>query len=270
MEYDNNWEIRTIESDKKLDTDELLPLLSANKIAALKIPNFLSTQDLDIVVKNINKQDVSWYTNAEHKQGRIGISATEYYSKQNGKDLYFSLVPECSRVRESLFSGALDPIQKIIEVFSKDRGVSIAHEPSVGGTSYFSGLIRAMGAKSTLHFDYAPHQLPGWEVAESEEQFGLVLYLQMPSSGGELIVYNHPWKLEDDVYNEDILEKGPKGFNPEFLQSEKPTRISPIAGDLIIFRTRNFHQIEEIAQGQKRLTFNTFLSLKKEALYLWS
>lgn len=270
MQYENNWEIKTLEYGLDFDAQELLDMLSSNRIAAIRISNFLNQDELNTTLGHINKRDISWYLNSENKQGRIGVSATEYHSKPDGKALYFSRVPECSHKRESIFSTTSDPIRKIIALFSKNYEVSIANEPSMGNIPYFSGLIRAMGAKSTLHFDYAPNQLPGWSVSESEEQFGLVLYLQMPTKGGELMIYDHPWLAEDEIHNKDILEKGPNGFDPAFLKNEKPTKISPLAGDLIIFRTRNFHQIEEIESGQCRLTFNSFMTLKKGALSLWS
>ncbi len=270
MEYAKDWEIKKVEADRDLEAKVLLPLLATNNIAAIKISNFFDQNELDIIVKNINEHDISWYKDAEYRQGRIGISATEYHSKINGKDLYFKLVPECVRVKDEMFSGVSEPIQKIIKLFSKDYVVSLAHEPSMHNAVYFSGLVRAMGAKSTLHFDYAPSQLPGWEVSASEEQFAIVLYLQMPSVGGELIIYNHPWIPEDNIYNEDIFEKGPNGFNPSFLQNERPTKIFPETGDLIIFRSRNFHQVEQISPGETRLTLNSFLTLKNDSLSMWS
>lgn len=266
----NAWEVKTIKYGEALETHTLLPSLTKNEIAAIRISDFFSQDELRNVVQNIRQHTISWYRNADHKQGRIGISATEYHSKANGKNLYFELEPECSKQRETLFSGAPDPIQRISELFTKSYPVSIAREPSLNNTQYFSGLIRAMGAKSTLHFDYAPHQLPGWWVSNTEEQFALVLYLQMPSTGGELLIYNHPWEQKDDIFNEDKIEKGPYGFNPVFLEQERPTVVTPVAGDLIIFRSRNFHQVKEISPSQYRLTFNSFLNLKEGTLFLWS
>lgn len=253
-----------------LEPRRMLSLLSTNQIAAVKVSNFYSAADLKIIDTNIDKDGIAWYPHAEHKQGRIGLSATEYQAKKDGKVLYFSRVPEATAAREKMFYGVSDPIQKIIDMFSPDYKVAIAQEPAMNNAPYFSGLIRAMGAKSTLHFDHAPVQLPRWGVSQGEEQFGLVLYLQMPDTGGELNIYNHPWTPEDEVHNKDTVEKGPHGFDPTFLEKEQPTRITPSSGDLIIFRTRNFHQIDSIKHGQIRLSFNSFLTLQDGALSLWS
>ena len=73
------------------------------------------------------------------------------------------------------------------------------------------GINTGYGVQGTLHYDYAPQQLPGWSVAKSNERFGLVLYLQMPESG-EAYISNHPWAQEDEQYNNDHLEKAPMGL----------------------------------------------------------
>ncbi len=270
MEYTNDWEIKNLRYGDDLAMDTLLPLLTSNQIAAIKISDFFNAEELATVVENIKKQGVSWYQNAEFKQGRIGISATGYHSKMDGKALYFSLVPNATDARKEMFVGVSDPLERIADIFGEQYRVSVAKESSVGGAEYFSGLIRAMGAESTLHHDWAPNQLPGWDVSQSEEQFALVLYLQMPDKGGELIVYNHPWTPEDEENNKDVVEKGPNGFDTKFLSSERPTKITPVSGDLVIFRSRNFHQVEAMDSKHSRLTFNTFLMLKDGKLSLWS
>ncbi len=264
------WEVKTLESDAGSEIRSLIPLLANNRIAAIRVSSFFTKEELDIIVKNIEQQNIAWYANKEYEQGRIGISTTEYHHKENGKGLYFKLTHESTKVRDEIFDGTSNPINKIIRLFSQSYSVSVASESSMGGASYFAGLIRAMGAKSTLHYDYAPNQLTGWDVSKSEEQFGLVLYLQMPPKGGELIIYNHPWTSEDEIHNKDIGQKGTYGFDPIFLKDEVSTKICPVAGDLIVFRTRNFHQVEEIDSDKPRLTLVSFMTLKDDLLSLWS
>lgn len=270
MEYAHDWEIKNVAADDALQAPTLLPLLAANKIAAIKVSNFYSPEELALIETNIDSKDVAWYPHADQKQGRIGISATEYHSKKDGKALYFSRVDEATTVREKMFVGVSNPIEKIINMFSPEYKIGIAKESSMNNVPYFAGLIRAMGAQSTLHFDYAPVQLPGWDVSESEEQFGLVIYLQMPKVGGALNIYNHPWVPADEVHNKDRIEKGPEGFDPTFLKDEKPTQVSPTSGDLIIFRTRNFHQVDAIGSDRIRFSLNVFMTLKGDTLCLWS
>lgn len=267
----NQWRVEHLTPFDSRAATELLPVLASNEIAAIQIHQFLDRQDLDIVIGNMGKQDIQWYENKEFQQGRIGINATGFGYDADGKQRYFGLTPEATKSRDEIFKGASNPIDKIITFFSSNGyNASVATEPEMQNAQYFTGLVRAMGAKSTLHFDYAPNQLPGWSVSDADEQYGLVLYLQMPTEGGALTVYNRPWQPEDELHNNDIGQKGTYGFTEDFLESVPHTTILPAAGDLIVFKSRNFHQVEAITSDKPRLGLTTFMSLKDRSLSLWS
>jgi len=268
---ENQWGIRRLTPDNSAEACDLLPALASNEIAAIQIGQFLGRQELDVIIGNMSKQSIAWYENKRNQQGRIGINATGYHHEVGGKRKYFDLTPQAEKVRDEIFEGTQSPIDKITKFFSSNGySASIATEPDMQNARYFAGLIRAMGAKSTLHFDYAPDQLPGWSVSDSEEQYGLVLYLQMPTEGGELTIYNRPWQPEDESHNNDIGQKGTYGFTEDFLGEAPRTSIRPLAGDLVVFKTRNFHQIGEIESDKPRLGLTTFMSLKDRSLSLWS
>ncbi|MEK7517517.1 MAG: 2OG-Fe(II) oxygenase [Patescibacteria group bacterium] len=268
---EKQWGVKHLTPDNSAEACDLLHALASNEIAAIQIAQFLDRRDLDIVIENMSKQEIAWYENKEFQQGRIGINATGFGYEAGRKQRYFDLTPEAAKSRDEIFKGASDPIDKIIKFFSSNGySASIATEPDMQNARYFAGLIRAMGAKSTLHFDYAPDQLPGWSVSDSEEQYGLVLYLQMPTEGGELTVYNRPWQPEDESHNNDIGQKGTYGFTEDFLGDTPRTSIRPLEGDLVVFKTRNFHQIGEIKSDKPRLGLTTFMSLKDGSLSLWS
>lgn len=269
---EGRWEVKKLESDKTAETSELLPSLASSEIAAIQIKQFLGRKALDIILANISRQNINWYENKEHQQGRIGINATGFAHEADGKKKYLDLTSEAAKARDEIFEGTQSPIDKIVELFSVDgRKVSIATEEGMNDAPYFAGLIRAMGAKSTLHFDYAQAQLPGWSVSETDEQFGLVLYLQMPTKGGELNIYNRPWQPEDDSHNNDLGgQKGTHGFTEAFIADTPYATVSPEAGDLVVFKTRNFHQVAGIDSDRPRLGLTTFMSSKGDDLLLWS
>ena len=272
MDYiGNQWGIERLSPDNSAEACALLPALASNEIAAIQIAQFLSRQELDVVIGNMSKQSIAWYENKQNQQGRIGINATGFGYEAGGKKKYLDLTPQAAKSRDEIFKGTSNPIDKIIKFFSSNGySVSIATEPDMQNAQYFAGLIRAMGAKSTLHFDYAPNQLPGWSVSDADEQYGLVLYLQMPTEGGELIVYNRPWQPEDESQNNDIGQKGTYGFTEDFLVDTPYVTILPKEGDLVVFKARNFHQIAEINSDKPRLSLTTFMSLKDKSLSLWS
>jgi hypothetical protein len=266
-----SWGVEHLGPDDSAKACELLPALASNEIAAIQIGQFLGRQELDAIIRNMSNQSIAWYENKQNQQGRIGINATGFGHEADGKQRYFDLTPQAEKDRDEIFAGTQSPIDKITTFFSGSGfSAAIATEPDMQNARYFAGLIRAMGAKSTLHFDYAPAQLTDWSVSDSEEQYGLVLYLQMPTEGGELTVYNRPWQPEDEAYNNDIREKGTFGFEEGFLGDTPHASIRPMEGDLVVFKTRNFHQVGEIKSDKPRLGLTTFMSLKDGSLSLWS
>lgn len=269
---EKQWSAVQLGPDNSAEACELLPQLARNEIAAIKIGHFLCEEELAVIKTNITDKTIAWYANKTNQQGRIGINATGFSHESEGKRKYFEATPVAEQDRDQIFEGTQSPINKILEFFGHVFDTNIATEPELAEARYFAGLIRAMGAKSTLHFDYAPKQLPGWSVANADEQFGLVLYLQMPAVGGELNIFDHPWTLEDERHNNDHIEKGTFGFSEGFLGDTAYASVLPSEGDLVVFKTRNFHQVDEIKSDTPRLGLTTFMSLSQKAgaLSLWS
>lgn len=267
---EKRWDAVGLGPENSAEACGLLTELANNEIAAIKIGQFLCERELSIVKSNMSRRPIAWYDNKTGQQGRIGINATGFSHEPDGKARYFNATPAAEDDRDRIFEGTQNPVNKIIEFFGRGFDAKIATEPELAQARYFAGLIRAMGAKSTLHFDYAPKQLPGWEVANADEQFGLVLYLQMPEVGGELNIYNHPWTPEDEEHNNDHVEKGTFGFTEGFLGDTPYASVLPSEGDLVVFKTRNFHQVDEIKSDKPRLGLTTFMSQQDDTLSLWS
>lgn len=266
----NYWSAVELGPNSSVEACDLLPELASNQIAAIKIGQFLCEEELSVIKANMEDKTISWYANKTNQQGRIGINATGFSHLPDGKQKYFDATPAAEQDRDEIFEGTQSPVNKILDFFRQGFDTKIATDSELAEARYFAGLIRAMGAKSTLHFDYAPKQLPGWSVANADEQFGLVLYLQMPKSGGELNIYNHPWVPEDEEHNNDHVEKGTFGFDEGFLGDTPHASVLPSEGDLVVFKTRNFHQVDEIKSDKPRLGLTTFMSQQDDTLSLWS
>jgi hypothetical protein len=267
---ENQWGAIQLGPDSSAEACALLPELARNEIAAIKIGHFMCEQELAIVKTNIEDKTIAWYANKTNQQGRIGINATGFSHESYGMKKYFDATPAAEEDRDEIFEDTQSPVNKILEFFGRGFDTKIATEPALAEARYFTGLIRAMGAKSTLHFDYAPEQLPGWSVANADEQFGLVLYLQMPTEGGVLNIYDRPWTPADESHNQDHVVKGTFGFTEGFLGDTPYASIIPSEGDLVIFKTRNFHQVDEINSDRLRLGLTTFMSQQNGTLSLWS
>jgi len=263
----NTWNIAQLEYPDNLDMHNYLSLLANNNIAGIRISNFYQKDELDLITKNVKEHGISWYPNLEYKQGRIGICATEYQSKINGKTAYFSLEQESSKIRDSFFPSDGNYLQKLITLFPENYKVGLATDPDNG--QYFSGLIRAMNTESTLHFDYAPYELPGWSIEKFDTQFSLITYLQMPEEGGGLTIYNKTWTKGLPV-NEDAKSKGYIDISEDVVCSSEYITVVPKPGDVFIINTKNLHKVEGMDVQKTRLTCNSFFTVEDTDIKFWS
>lgn len=247
----------------------LLPLLAGNSCCAVRVSGFLEPEHIAAIVRAIDEQGIDWYPGFTNRQGRIGICATEYHSKPDGVAQYFNLVERCDKIKTSIFK-CNDPIGRLLSMLSRTHDSAIAREHGLNEKAYFTGLIRAMKTESTLHYDYAPDQLPGWWISNTQEQIGAVIYLQMPNSGGALRIHNLRGSSASDQFNRDRSEKGPRGYDEGVLSAVEFAEVLPESGDLILFNSRNFHQVLAIDSEVPRYSVNSFISIIDGKLYLWN
>ena len=64
------------------------------------------------------------------------------------------------------------------------------------------------------------------------------------SKGGELVVHELPW--EEEIYEKFLLpgHSGSYGFEKELVSNVRRVDITPEIGDLVVFNTRNFHEVK--------------------------
>jgi len=150
-------------------TPENLQALFDNKIPAIRIPDFFSSEECDALLKSleansflrvtesVKKGEVSIILPDESKAGnmrytghvtRIGISQSEYPWSEQAK--YFSQVAEKQAVFNEAAKLGIDPIKRLIDLVQKNsKGkVSIAEQPADSkvaddkAKSFFCGIVR--------------------------------------------------------------------------------------------------------------------------------
>lgn len=144
-----------------------------------------------------------------------------------------------------------------------DKKVGIAKENNYLG-KYFAGLIRHINV-ALLHLDFAQLDAPDWKIGCCMEQLSWNLYIRVPKSGGECIVHNRQWCTNDEKY------KLPNsyGYDPSLVENSQTKYIAPVLGDLVLFNSRNFHQVLP-GQGE-RITMSSFIGrVPTGDLVFWS
>ena len=273
---------RAIESKTTLDskdwrvvegkeiTRETLERLFRNEIAGFVLPGFISEELCRLAVKGVLAHGVDYYKDVYPKIGKVGITQFEYSRDLEQKMKYFAEVPRANSTRREMLkeSGDLLPevIQCLKEAWKGDVGIAV--EDGVR-KEYFGGLVRVLSTPLLLHYDWGPFDGPAWTISQVSAQITWNIFLQTGSSGGATIVYHRPWKNESD---ETYVVPGSYEYDHSAVMEADSVRIAPRVGDLTIFNSRNFHEVEETRGGMGRITISSFIGLieAQNRLVLWS
>jgi|LauGreDrversion4_2_1035121.scaffolds.fasta_scaffold679938_1 hypothetical protein len=252
-------------------TSENFKLLQKNKIPCVSVKNFLNNSECEKLMDAAKRMGLSYYEGVYPQIGKIGATQFEYSGKKSS-DYFKEAALESEKRKRINDECGLDPVKKVIEYFSL-HGMNLkVAEDSKTGEKYYAGLYRIFepGSSALLHFDYAPFDAKGWAIEKVKYQIAFNIYLKLPSSGGQLVVFNKPWnKAECEKYR---LEGavGSYGFSEKMVESNEKIEIFPENGDLVFFNSRNFHCVRP--GNEHRFSISSFIGKtdSKKSLLLWN
>lgn len=106
-----------------------------------------------------------------------------------------------------------------------------------------------------------------------ENQMSYFVVLQKPEVGGELVVYDLTWDEAETRLGGVIKTKSGKELNLSNPNFANHIKLSPNAGDMIVFSGgRIWHKVEKPQGSFARITMGGFLSRSRDdrELYIWS
>lgn len=252
-----------IEDAESLSIASLLALFR-NEIAALRIPRFLAADVCGAIARQIHRSQPEQYID-DPDMARVGITQAEHMDK---KALYFQRAAEMNSRKEEVFEQRQAALLQVIRALrSVWRGhVDVAREEE-SNQPYFAGLIRVIG-RARLHFDWAPHDARDWTIGQISAQLAWNIYLQASDRGGTTRVYHRAWQREDERYR----EPGSYAFDPALVRNDAYVEIVPQTGELVLFNSRNYHEVEKAEGARQRLSISSFVGLLSsgQTLALWS
>ncbi len=243
-----------------------LQRLFINQIPGIRIKSFATEKECVQLVQSIRTVGFQEYENTIPPIGRIGI--TQYENRDlgaQGMERYFNSARDADKILKSIATSSFDPVQRLISMLSGcfDGPVGIAHENS--DQPYFAGLIRQITRSALIHADFACFDAPDWKIGRISSQLSWNLCVHAPETNGECVVYNKMWRLSDERNR----MKDSYGYEPSSIEGVEYNALAPKLGDLIIFNSRNFHEVRP-CEGD-RITISSFIGLFGEReLLLWS
>lgn len=244
-------------------TFESLVQLFSGEIPAVILPIFLDKQECFSIVQKLQRMGMNNYAHVNHAVSRMGLAQMEYYLKSNKVD-YFQGIKEATDRYAEAVSESRNPVELLMSYMSHvcDSNVAIADEAGYG--SMFAGTFRNVSSLGHKHFDYAPIEVKGWDISKITAQLSWNLYLNKPV-GGDLIVYERPYSSEDEC----LRVPGQYYYDDSIVIGRSIFRYSPNVGDVVIFNSRNIHEVERV-KGD-RFTLSSFIGKRTNGdLVLWS
>lgn len=276
-------------------SDKNLQGLFNNEIAAVRVLGFASEEECDglanavdamrmetikesvkngevsiVDQKGFHENQEKFYQPFEGAVSRIGIAQSEFSAEAQEKDEYFSRTADAELQRGKIISaGGFDPLTRFMNLLRENCGLGTVSIATEDGKSYFAGMIRSASSGVWAHFDFAPfHASPKWTIGQVESQLTWNLYLTQPI-GGETVVYDCQWIPEYETLKRQELSQ--PYCNDMLHAGVSRISLPVIKGDVVIFNTRNFHEVWPIDLTSKRYTFGSFVGkFRNGNIILWS
>lgn len=247
-------------------TQENLRLLFDNKIPAIRIPQFATRQECEAFAAAASQGNMQYY-NVSERIGFIGMAQYQYRWTKT-KEEFLADVPKAQADVDEVFARSFNPLRRLMDRLQDvwPEAVDFARED---GRPYFAGIVRSTSDRIDLHVDWAPVNSPDYSIGRIDGQVGWNFFAEELQSGGHTTVYNSPWNPQ--VTPGEI----PKSYGLDRSLTEGvPAHVyRPTAGDVVIFNTRNPHEIAPgVAKpGGSRVSIGSFVGrMPDRSLVLWA
>jgi hypothetical protein len=247
--------------------EDLRALLVKQVLGCIRIKNVVSTSNAKKLVFNAMKKGRIH----DRLEGLMIAGNTYYQSAQGGKisDRYFENSDSFATWIRKISNG-LSILDSVIGIFSSMHHLGISPAALDDGRLMPPAIFRIYPADKNV--EILPHQdILHWyinsNIAKSlDGQAGWNIYLDIPSKGGELLIYDN--KLNEKDYNS--LANGNYGI-PWEVAGEPLLRIVPDIGELILIDSQRLHAIKACSGQGYRVTLSGFLGYSEnKSLICWA
>jgi hypothetical protein len=237
--------------------------ISNRRLLAVRIPGFCEPEICKHVadrVRQISGKTV--YAIAPDIEKPVGMAIYEAQFNPAELKKYYDLAPKHLEDARKFFLPFGNPTDKLRamldECWPSGCRLERFHEQLM-----FAGVIRGFleGAEAHPHQDNSQWEFPESKAArETLTQLSAVIYFSMPSTGGELELWNDGFD-DEEKYNKARVSSG-GGYGFDRNEVGPPAEILyPKAGELIIFNARRIHAVGKIEKGT-RYTQSIFIGYR--------
>ncbi len=261
-------------------TSEMLEALFTNRAAAIHIPKFCAASVCDKIASMVLEQyefrDLqSEATNGETKTDMyfgVGLQCGVLWETEELRHRYFNeALPSMWSFRKALEGAGIGPTDKLrleLDELWKHGAVILSHPfyrrkmlAGIGRLMRPSGMLEGLSDEGMVHMDTMPPLSP------RKGQFSANVYMTVPKSGGELVIYNLACSPLDYIRDYDFYQLFRHTFDVDKMADVQkkvrarlpaPIIIKPEQGDLVLFNSGRPHAVRAFHEPY-RMTFQTFI-----------
>ncbi|MEV8536792.1 proline hydroxylase [Streptomyces sp. NPDC051211] len=231
-------------------THDLLAGLAAGRYAAVRVPGFLPRQWCEEVLGALKEKAFDSYgtTRIHPPVMRFGVGVSDHMADGGVADSYWKALEGHHEAWKGL-GLPFDPFRTCREGLAAHwpHGVAVGRR---GGREMGDGVAREPNQGFQVHFDdalreYAEDLLDTPLIG----QFAFNLYLSVPPSGGETVLWRHRWQPGDEAYR---LPNASYGYDEAVVRGAESIELAPEVGEALLIDPRNFHAVRP-SHGDRRI-----------------
>ncbi|MFF4756155.1 2OG-Fe(II) oxygenase [Streptomyces sp. NPDC002514] len=248
-------------------THDLLAGLAAGRHAAIRVPGFLPRERCEEVLTALEERAFDSYGSArvQPQVMRFGVGVSDHMADGGVADAYWKAL-EGHRAAWKGLGLSFDPFLVCREGLGADwpGGVEVGRR---GGRELGDGVAREPNQGFLVHFDDALREYAG-DLLDTPliGQFAFNLYLAVPPSGGETVLWRHRWRPEDEAHR----RPASYGYDETVVRGAESLEISPRFGEALLIDPRWFHAVRP-SRGGRRIALGFAVGLTSSGrLLTWA
>lgn len=160
-----------------------------------------------------------------------------------------------------------NPVEMVFRLFKKITGRPVCRVEN-DGRQFFAGDIRIIRSAG-LHTDVVTRRIKEGQLGNIREQLSWNVYLtESPRELGALQIFDKVFEPTDS----DHKKKRGFGYRKTVVKGRNSVKIYPCAGNLVIFKSTNYHLVQQADPSVPRITVTSFIGYSgpNEPVIFWS
>ncbi|MFG2622959.1 proline hydroxylase [Streptomyces sp. NPDC048507] len=229
---------------------ELLAGLAAGRYAAVRVPGFLPRERCAEVLDALKAQVFDSYGRARIHPPvmRFGVGVSDHMADGGVADSYWKALEGHHEAWAGL-GLSFDPFRTCREGLAAHwpPGVEVGRRE---GREMGAGVAREPNQGFQVHFDDALREYAG-DLLDTPliGQFAFNLYLSVPPSGGQTVLWRHRWQPQDEAHR---IPAASYGYDEEVVRGAESIELTPEVGEALLIDPRFFHAVRP-SHGDRRI-----------------